>query len=87
MPQQLQSEKILARECRITNKIRAGEWFLEEFKQVREESAPAQGITDRKRRRPDIEHRRKPFQLMVPRPVKVVAEPDNDRGLTRKINR
>jgi len=32
-------------------------------------STPAQVIPDRERRRPDVQHRRKPFQLMVPRPV------------------
>jgi hypothetical protein len=63
------------------------EVLLEEFNQAEEESTPPQVISDRERRRPNIQHGCKPFQVMVPRPVKVIAEPDNDRSLTRKINR
>ena len=41
----------------------------------------------RKRRRPNVEHRGKSLQLMMPRFVEEVAEPDNSRGFAREIGR
>jgi hypothetical protein len=65
----------------------SAEALLEKFNKAKEKSTLVQIIPNREGRRPNVQYRRKPFQFMVLRPVKVVAEPDNDRRLTRKINR
>jgi len=44
-------------------------------------------IHHRKRRGSNVEHRRKSLQLMMPRFVEEVAEPDNSRGFAREIGR
>jgi hypothetical protein len=65
----------------------SAEALLEKFNKAKEKSTLAQIIPNRESRRPNVQHRRKPFQPVVLRPVKVIAEPNNERRLTRKINR